>query len=129
MTDPISDMIIRIKNGGEAHKESVLIPYSKLKAEIASVLEQEGFIKSAVKKGKKVAKFLEVGILYDEDTPRIQDVKRISKSSRRIYKKASELHKVKNGFGISVVSTPKGILTGASARKQSVGGEVLFEIW
>lgn len=129
MTDPISDMIIRIKNAGEAHKETVVIPYSNLKFEIATVLEKEGYIGAVTKKGKKVTKAIEAVLLYDKDVARIQDVKRISKPSRRVYQKASEMRPVKNGYGSSIISTPKGILTGSAARKEKVGGEVLFQIW
>ena len=129
MTDPISDMIIRIQNGSRARKESVAIPFSKLKFEIASALEKEGYIKGVAKKGKKITKAIEVGLLYEAGRPLIQGVKRISKPSRRVYEKASEIRPVKNGFGSSIISTPKGIRTGAHARKEKLGGEVLFQIW
>ncbi len=129
MTDPISDMIIRIQNASIARKDTVLVPFSKLKWEISSVLEKEGYISSVAKKGKKIAKFIELGLLYEGHTPRVQGVKRVSKPSRRIYQKSTEIRPVKNGFGSSIVSTPKGILTGKHARKEKVGGEVLFQIW
>lgn len=129
MTDPIADMIIRLKNGGDSNKETVSFPFSKLKYEICAVLEKEGFIHSIAKKGKKVTKSIEVGLVYQNKFPRIEGVKRISKSSRRVYKKADELKPVKNGYGTLILSTPKGILTGSVARKAKVGGEALFEIW
>ncbi len=129
MTDPIADMIIRIKNATISRKESVLVPFSKLKFEIASVLEKEGYISSVSKKGKKIAKFLELGLIYEGNESKVTGVRRVSKPSRRVYKKSGELRPVKNGFGISVVSTPKGILSGKVARKEKVGGEVLFEVW
>ncbi len=129
MNDSIGDMIIRIKNAGISRKESVLVPFSKLKFEIATVLEKEGYIASVAKKGKKVAKFIELGLIYDSGESRVQGVRRVSKLSRRVYRKASELRPVKNGLGISIVSTPKGLLSGKNARKERVGGEVLFEIW
>jgi len=129
MNDSIGDMIIRIKNAGISRKESVLVPFSKLKFEIATVLEKEGYIASVAKKGKKVAKFIELGLIYDSGESRVQGVRRVSKLSRRVYRKASELRPVKNGLGISIVSTPKGLLSGKNARKEKVGGEVLFEIW
>ena len=129
MTDPISDMIIRLKNAGQSQKDSVVFPYSKLKYEICVALEKEGFIKSIAKKGKKM-RSIEVDLNYGADTsPRIQDVKRISKPSRRVYKKAAELRPVKNGYGSLILSTPKGIITDVMARKEKVGGEALFEIW
>ncbi len=129
MTDPISDMIIRIQNGTAAQKESVIIPYSKLKYEICVILQNHGYIKSVTKKGKKVTKFIEVELVYDGRTPKIAGVKRVSKPSRRVYQQVSDIRKVKNGYGDSIISTPKGILTGADARKEKVGGEVLFNIW
>jgi small subunit ribosomal protein S8 len=129
MTDPISDMIIRIQNGGAAQKETVLIPYSKLKFEICTLLQNHGYLKSVTKKGKKVAKFVEVELIYDGRTPKIIGVKRVSKPSRRVYQQVSDIRKVKNGYGDSIISTPKGVLTGADARKEKVGGEVLFNIW
>lgn len=129
MTDPIADMIIRIKNAGATHKETVSFPYSKLKFEICTLLEKEGFVGSLSKKGKKVAKTIEVGLLYNNSLPRVQGVKRVSKPSRRIYKKSDEIRPVKNGFGRLVLSTPSGLLTDKEARKAHIGGEALFEIW
>lgn len=129
MTDPISDMIIRIQNASRARKESVVIPFSKLKFEIATALEKEGYIKGVAKKGKKVTKAIELGLLYEAGKPLVQGVKRVSKPSRRVYQKASEIRPVKNGYGSSFISTPKGIRTGAHARKEKLGGEVLFQVW
>ena len=129
MTDPISDMIVRIKNASESRKESVVIPYSNLKFEIATALAKEGYVKGVSKKGKVVGKTMEIELLYSGDTPRVQGVRRISKPSRRLYQKAKEIRPVKNGFGSSILSTPKGIVSGRSARKEKIGGEVLFEIW
>jgi small subunit ribosomal protein S8 len=129
MTDPISDMIIRIKNAGNSHKESLSFPYSNLKFEICSLLQKEGFIKSAAKKGKKIAKSIEVELVTEGKLPHIQGVKRVSKPSRRVYRKYDEIRPIKNGYGRLVLSTPKGLLTDISARKQKVGGEALFQIW
>ncbi|PIQ66761.1 MAG: 30S ribosomal protein S8 [Candidatus Zambryskibacteria bacterium CG_4_9_14_3_um_filter_40_16] len=128
MTDPIADMITRIKNAGESRKDSLTLPYSKLKMEIGSVLEKQGYVKSATKKGKKT-KIIEIELLYQNDLPRIQNVKRVSKPSRRIYKKSTEIRQVKNGYGSLILTTPKGIKTGIEARKEHLGGEALFEIW
>ena len=108
--DPISDMIVQIKNASAAHKESVVLPYSKLKLAILDTLMKEGFVKSFGKKGKKVVKFIEVALAYENDEPKIHEVQRISKSSRRVYQKAKDIRGVKNGFGILVLSTPKGIM-------------------
>ena len=129
MTDPISDMIIRIQNAYRARKESVVIPFSKLKFEIATALEKEGYIKGVAKKGKKVTKAIELGLVYEGGKPLVQGVKRVSKPSRRVYQKASEIRPVKNGYGSSFISTPKGILLDKDAKKELVGGEILFSIW
>ncbi|OIP65219.1 MAG: 30S ribosomal protein S8 [Candidatus Yonathbacteria bacterium CG10_big_fil_rev_8_21_14_0_10_43_136] len=129
MHDPISDMLIRIKNGGTAGKEIVEMPFSNVKEAIAKVLFTEGYITSYAKKGKKVQKTLEVGIAYEGKTPRVSDLARMSKPSRRFYLGADEIKPIKNGFGLMVMSTPKGIMTGADAKKGRVGGEALFKIW
>lgn len=129
MHDPIADMLIRIKNGGYANKETVEMPFSLLKESIAKVLFAEGFITSYAKKGKKIQKTLEVGIAYEGKTPRVSDVLRMSKPSRRFYIKNDEIKQVRNGHGLMVLSTPKGIMTGDEAKKSQVGGEALFKIW
>ena len=129
MHDPIADMLIRIKNGGIAGKDIVEMPFSNLKEAIAKVLFAEGYISSYAKKGKKVQKTLEVGIVYEGKQPRIADVARMSKPSRRFYLSVDEIKPVKNGFGLMVMSTPKGVMSGNEARKSQVGGEALFKIW
>lgn len=129
MHDPIADMLIRIKNGGNAGKDIVEMPFSNLKESIAKVLFAEGFITSYAKKGKKVQKTLEIGIAYEGKKPRVTDVARMSKPSRRFYLGVGEIKPVKNGFGLMVISTPKGVMSGDEARKSQVGGEALFKIW
>ncbi len=129
MNDPIADMIIRIKNASDSKKESVTLPYSKLKLAILDVLLKEGFIKSFGKKGKKVAKFIEVGLVYSDGMPKIHGVDRVSKTSKRVYQKAKDIRPVKSGFGALIISTPQGIITDKIARAEHVGGEVLFKIW
>lgn len=129
MTDPIADMIIRIKNAGDSRKETVSIPYSNLKFEICSVLAKHGLVGPVAKKGKKVTKTLEVTLKYENDMPYIQGVKRVSKPSKRVYRKASEIKPVKSGYGNLILSTPQGLLTDIEARKAKVGGEALFQIW
>lgn len=122
-------MLVRIKNAGQAALESTTVPYSKLKFEIANVLLKEGYIKSFSVKGKKVRKHLEVELAYEDGSPRIEGAERISKLSVRVYAGARDLRPVRQGKGMLVLSTPKGILTGKEARKQGVGGEVLFSIY
>ena len=130
MTDPISDMLIRIKNAQAVGKETASFGYSKLKMEIAKVLEKEGFISDVERRGKKLRKLIEVKLLYGADRrPKISGVKRISKPSRRVYFGFREARKVINGMGIAVYSTTKGLLSDRQARKEKVGGENLFEIW
>lgn len=127
--DPISNMIVMIKNASDSRKESVVFPYSKIKVAILELLQKEGFIKSFGKKGKKVVKFIEVGLSYAGKEPRINGVKRVSKTSKRVYQGFKEIKKVKNGLGSLIMSTPKGIMTDKMAREAKVGGEALFEIW
>lgn len=127
VTDPVADFIIRIKNAGKAHKESVSLPYSNLKEAIANVLVAEGYLKSVSK--KKTSPTLEVVLNYHDGESKIKEVERISKSSRRVYKGFDEIHPTKGGFGKTIFSTPKGILTDRQAIAQKVGGEALFKIW
>ncbi len=129
MTDPIADMIVRIKNASDSKKESVVFPYSKLKLAILDVLMKEGFIRSFGKKGKKIAKFIEVGLISDEQGAKVRGVDRVSKTSKRVYFHAKDLRPIKSGYGILVLSTPKGILSDKQARIEHVGGEGLFKIW
>lgn len=129
MHDPIADMLIRIKNAGNAGRDTVSFPYSKIKHAIAEVLQKNGFIGAISKKGKKIIRSIDVELVYQNDRPRITDVKRVSKYSRRIYRGVQEVYPVKQGHGMSVLSTSKGIMTGVEARKAKVGGELLFEIW
>ncbi len=127
--DPISNMIVMIKNASDSRKESVVFPYSKIKVAILELLQKEGYIKSFGKKGKKVIKFIEVVLSYDGKEGRINGVKRVSKTSKRVYFGTKEIKKVKNGVGSLIMSTPKGIMTDKMAREAKVGGEALFEIW
>lgn len=105
------------------------MPYSKLKHAIADVLKNHKFVTSVEAKGKGVEATLEIGIAYDGIKPRINDVERISKPSRRIYKGSKDISSVRSGFGSTILSTSKGIMTDKEARKAKVGGEALFKIW
>ena len=137
--DPISNMLIIMKNGSLAEKESVILPYSKMKNAIAECLKKEGYISSIAKKifakggsvlsGKNKQPVLEIGLLYANTKPKITEVERISKQSRRVYFGVKDIHLVRNGSGLLVLSTPKGILSGREARREQVGGEALFRIW
>ncbi len=127
--DPIADFITQIKNASMVRKEAVSVPYSKLKMAIAETLLKNGFILSAEKRGKKVKKFIDVTLKYGNDYSEVTDVKRISKPGKRVYFGFKDIRSVKQGNGIMVISTPKGLLTDREAREQKVGGEVLFSIW
>ena len=129
MVDVIAELINNIKVSNLAGKETVSLPYSKMRESVLTVLQREGYIKGFSKKGKKVIKNIEVELAYDDGKPRIQGVQQISKYSRRLYFKASQAHTVRNGYGALVLTTPNGILTDREARKQKVGGEALFKIW
>jgi len=127
--DPIADFITRLKNASMARQTVVSVPYSKLKVAISEVLLKEGFIASFEKRGKKVKKYIEVTLKYEGGESEVRGVKRISKSSKRVYLGVNDIHGVKQGQGILVLSTPKGLMTDREARKSKVGGEALFSMW
>ncbi len=130
MTDPISDMLTRIRNAGSARFDKVDIPASRMKIALARIFKEEGFIKNY-----KVIKDNRQGILrvylkYNEhQQPLIQGIRRVSKPGRRVYAGHEELPKVQGGLGVAVISTSQGVVTDRQARKSQVGGEVLCEIW
>jgi small subunit ribosomal protein S8 len=126
--DPIANMLIAIKNAGLVKKATVKLPHSKMKEAICVLLKEEGYIKTFHTEGD-AKKTLEVVLEYKGGNPRINEVKRISKSSKRVYTGVKDITSVKYGHGLRVLSTPKGILTDKLARKEMVGGEVLFTIW
>ncbi len=128
--DTIGDFIIRLKNGGMVGKDTVSVPYSKLRHSIAQKLVDAGYIASADAQGKEVqSKTLEIKLRYENGAHRINGVKRVSKPGRRLYTKVADLHPVKFGKGHLILSTPAGILTNEEAKEKKVGGEQLFIIW
>jgi len=128
--DQIANMLITMKNASMVSKETVVVPFSNIKYAIAQCLKEQGFITNVSKKTEKNnVPVLEIELSYTADGAKIHDVKRMSKQSRRMYSGAKELRPVKNGHGITVLSTPKGILSDKQARKEMVGGEVLFTMW
>ena len=129
MQDSISNLITQLKNASAARKEVVTVPASNLVEAVAEALARKGYVKPAVKKGKTIKKTLEIGLIYNGGNARIADVKRLSKPSKRLYKGYSEIFPIKQGFGSMFISTPKGILSDDEARKEKVGGEILFNIW
>lgn len=130
VTDPVSDMIIRLQNAALAKKKAAVVPHSEFKLAIAEGLKRAGFVSSIVKKGKKIKKFLEVELVYDASgAPKLGKIRRISRSARRVYHPVSEIRRVRQGTGVAIYSTPAGVLTDREAKKARVGGEVLFEVW
>jgi small subunit ribosomal protein S8 len=127
--DSISNMIIIMKNAQLAGLPYATVPYSKLKDAIGKCLEKEGYVSEITKKVKKGHPVLELKLVYENKKPKITEVERISKQSRRVYLKMKEIHTVRNGAGLLVLSTPKGIMSGKDARKAQVGGEALFRVW
>ncbi len=129
VTDPISDLIIRLKNGSDARKTVVSVPYSKFADNVAHALKKAGYVGAIEKKGKDFSRTLEISLVYIGGAGRIHGVDRVSKPSRRIYQKAVDIRTYRSGYGNTIYSTPKGVLTDAEAKKTKVGGEVLFKIW
>ena len=127
--DPISNMIIMMKNASIARKETVSFPYSKMKNAILECLKKEGYVSEFSKKSQKGVQVLEAKLIYIDNKPKITEVERISKQSRRVYFGMKDIHSVRSGSGLLVLSTPKGIFSGKEARKEQVGGEALFKMW
>jgi len=130
INDPIGDLITRIRNAHMRHHSTMGVPASKLRGWVLDVLETEGYIRgysSVEKEGEKPV--FEVELKYFEGSPVIQKIKRISKPGRRVYSSVRDLSSVRNGLGISIVSTPKGVMSDAAARDANVGGEVLCEVY
>lgn len=128
-TDPLSDLLTRIRNGQRAKKDSVLTPASKLRARVLDVLQREGYIRGYQEEALGQHPGLRIELKYFEGQPAIQHLKRVSTPGRRVYSGATELPRVRNGLGITIVSTPRGVLSDAEARDQNVGGEVLAEVF
>ncbi len=128
LTDPISDFLTRFKNAARAGNETFTAPYSKIKADIAEILKQEGYLwKYEVVTGERTE--LKVSPKFVDGRPVLTDLKRVSKPGRRQYVGSQEIPRVLSGLGISILSTPKGIMSGASAKRQKLGGELLANIW
>ncbi len=130
MTDPIADMLTRIRNANMVRHQKVDMPSSTLKVNIASVLKQEGYIKNYKVISDDLQGILRIYLKYiDDKDPVINEIKRISKPGGRVYKKTDEIPVVKNGLGIAILSTSKGIVTDGFARKTGVGGEIICTVW
>lgn len=130
MTDPIADMLTRLRNANSAFHESVSMPYSKMKANIAEILEREGYIKNFVVADAKVGKTLILNLKFGPNRERaLAGLRRISKPGLRVYAKSTKLPQVLGGLGVAILSTSSGMLTDREAREKGVGGEVLAYIW
>ena len=132
LTDPLGDMLTRIRNGQRAKMDSVVTPASKLRARVLDVLQREGYIRGYSE--EQLGRFgqhkgLRIELKYFEGEPAIRHLARVSKPGRRIYSASKELPRVKGGLGITIVSTPQGVLSDAEARDKNVGGEVLAEVF
>ena len=130
MTDPIADMLTRIRNANQHRAHSVTMPSSNMKETIASILKDEGFIEDYKVEKNNVQNILTLTLKYSQNKERvITGLKRISKPGLRVYAKAENIPRVLNGLGIAIISTPKGVMTDKEARKNNVGGEVIAYIW
>jgi small subunit ribosomal protein S8 len=130
MTDPIADLLTRIRNGAHARKEQVDVPWSRVKAQLVEVLTAEGFLKEHSVIEQAGQRVLRVWLRYDgENRPVISGLKRVSRPSLRIYVGAQEIPAVRGGLGTNILSTPAGILTDREARKRNIGGEVICSVW
>lgn len=129
-TDPLGDMLTRIRNGQKARKSSVVSPASNLRMNVLEVMKQEGYIRGFSKREvRKGIHEIEIELKYYEDEPVISKIDRVSKPGRRVYRKIDDLMPVANGLGISILSTPKGVLSDGKARELNVGGEVLCSLF
>jgi len=130
LTDPLGDLLTRIRNGQRANKSAVVSPASKLRVNVLDVLKREGYIRgySSAETRPGVAE-ITIELKYHEGQPVISEIQRVSKPGRRVYSKISDLQRVANGLGISILSTPRGVMSDAEARTQHVGGEVLCQVF
>ena len=129
-TDPIGDMIVRIKNAQMRSHKSVQLPSSNFKAKIAEVLKTEGYIIDySIDSSEKNKNYLKINLKYHSGNPVIATIERVSKPGRRIFSRAESLPKINNGLGIAIISTPKGVMTDVDARKQRVGGEIICKVF
>jgi small subunit ribosomal protein S8 len=129
LNDPLGDMLARIRNAQMRGRDSVFSPASKLRAHVLEVLKDEGYIRAYAEVEKDGRKELEIQLKYAEGAPVISDIQRVSKPGRRVYSSIRDLGLVRNGLGISILSTPKGVMSDAAARSQNVGGELLCKVY
>lgn len=129
MSDPIADMLTRVRNAQAVGHPDVAIPASKSKAAIAQVLKDQGYIQDFAVEGETAAKAITIELKYYQDKPVITGLRRVSKPSCRVYVKATQVPRVRGGMGVAVLSTPEGVISGKEARRRNVGGEVICYVW
>ncbi|MFL2897012.1 MAG: 30S ribosomal protein S8 [Candidatus Pelagibacter sp.] len=129
LSDPIGDMIARVKNAQARNHKKVELPSSNFKSKIADILKNEGFIKDFKVSGDEKKNILSLELKYHSGNPVISNFERVSKPGRRIFSSADSLPKINNGLGIAILSTPKGVMTDIDARKQKVGGEIICKVF
>ena len=129
LSDPIGDMIARIKNAQLRNHKKVQLPSSKFKIKIAEVLKSEGYIIDYKVSQESNKPYLEISLKYNSGNPVISSIQRVSKPGRRIFSRAESLPKINNGLGIAIISTPKGVMTDIDARKQKIGGEIICKVF
>ncbi|MDE1970390.1 MAG: 30S ribosomal protein S8 [Patescibacteria group bacterium] len=129
MMNPFFEMMVKIKNGSLVKKDVVKVSVSKLNARVADILVREGYLEAVAKKGRGIKKYLELKLKYPEGTPCIHQITFVSKPGKRVYRGAKEIGRVRNGYGLSLISTSHGIITDKEAREKNIGGEVLLKIY
>ena len=129
ITDPIADMLSRIRNAQAVKKEEVLMPFSKLKFELAKILKHENYVEAVEKVEEAKFPQLKIVLKYENNKPVISSIKRVSKPGKRVYVSKNRIPSVLNNFGILIISTSSGLMTNQEARRKNVGGEILCEIW
>ncbi|MFC0409281.1 30S ribosomal protein S8 [Roseomonas elaeocarpi] len=130
LSDPLGDMLTRIRNGQRARQSRIASPASRLRADVLEVLKREGYIRTySTEDVRPGVKMLHIELKYSEGEPVIKEINRVSKPGRRVYAKIKELPKIYNGFGISILSTPRGVMSDTEARVANVGGEVLCRVF
>ena len=129
MTDPISDMLTRIRNAQAVSHQTVAVPFSKLKFNLAKILEKEGLVNKVTTQGRKVRKVIEIELRYQKGQPITTSLKRVSKPGRRLYIRKDQVRSIRQGYGLSIISTSQGLMTNKQAKKRGLGGEVICEIW
>ena len=129
LTDPLGDMLTRIRNGQQAKKDSVLSPASKLRANVLEVLQREGYIRGYSEDATGKHPALRIELKYFEGEPVIREIARVSKPGRRVYASVKALPRINNGLGVAIVSTPKGVMADHDAREANVGGEIICTVF